>query len=118
MGGVRVGSVVIDCNDFDRMFAFWAAALGYLPRDEPEDDWVVLRLVTLERERLAAGRSGAKGREESAPSRSVREGPGRRDRADRGARCDDPPQDPEPDEDFIVLADPEGNLFCVIQKDG
>jgi hypothetical protein len=25
---------------------------------------------------------------------------------------------PEPDEDFIVLADPEGNLFCVIQKDG
>ncbi len=23
MGGVRVGSVVIDCNDFDRMFAFW-----------------------------------------------------------------------------------------------
>jgi hypothetical protein len=29
MGGVRVGSVVIDCNDFDRMFAFWRDALGY-----------------------------------------------------------------------------------------
>ncbi len=42
MGGVRVGSVVIDCNDFDRMFAFWREALGYVPRDEPEDDWVVL----------------------------------------------------------------------------
>jgi hypothetical protein len=25
------------------------------------------------------------------------------------------PRTPEPDEDFIVLADPEGNLFCVIQ---
>ena len=24
------------------------------------------------------------------------------------------PREPEPDEDFIVLADPEGNLFCVI----
>jgi hypothetical protein len=25
------------------------------------------------------------------------------------------PREPEPDEDFVVLADPEGNLFCVIQ---
>ncbi len=25
------------------------------------------------------------------------------------------PRTPDPDEDFIVLADPEGNLFCVIQ---
>jgi Glyoxalase-like domain len=24
------------------------------------------------------------------------------------------PRHPEPDEDFIVLADPEGNLFCVV----
>jgi len=24
------------------------------------------------------------------------------------------PREPEPDEDFVVLADPEGNLFCVI----
>ena len=24
------------------------------------------------------------------------------------------PRVPEPDEDFIVLADPEGNLFCVV----
>src|SRR5512132_4366325 len=40
---VRVGSVVIDCNDFERMFAFWREALGFVPRDEPEPDWVVLR---------------------------------------------------------------------------
>ena len=24
------------------------------------------------------------------------------------------PRTPEPDEDFVVLEDPEGNLFCVI----
>jgi len=30
MARVRVGSVVIDCNDFDAMLAFWAAALGYV----------------------------------------------------------------------------------------
>jgi predicted enzyme related to lactoylglutathione lyase len=28
------------------------------------------------------------------------------------------PRTPEPDEDFVVLADPEGNLFGVIRKDG
>ena len=39
---VRVGSVVIDCNDFERMLAFCREALGYVPRDEPEPDWVVL----------------------------------------------------------------------------
>ena len=26
------------------------------------------------------------------------------------------PRTPGPDEDFIVLEDPEGNLFCVIDK--
>ncbi|HVM34677.1 MAG TPA: VOC family protein [Actinomycetota bacterium] len=25
-------------------------------------------------------------------------------------------REPEPDEDFVVLSDPEGNLFCVIDK--
>jgi hypothetical protein len=34
--------VVIDCNDFPRMFAFWRDALRYVPREPPEDDWVVL----------------------------------------------------------------------------
>jgi hypothetical protein len=28
------------------------------------------------------------------------------------------PRTPEPDEDFVVLADPEGNLLCVVQHDG
>jgi len=38
-----VGSVVIDCNDFATMYAFWTAALGYAPRDRPEEGWAVLR---------------------------------------------------------------------------
>ena len=95
MGGVRVGSVVIDCNDFDRMFAFWRDALGYVPRDEPEDDWVLLHdpsgsNVNVSLQVVPEPRVG----KNRLPSRSLRGGPGRRDRADRGARCDDPPQDP------------------------
>lgn len=44
-GDIRVGSVVIDCtsDEFERMVAFWSAALGYVPRDEPDEDWIVLR---------------------------------------------------------------------------
>ena len=34
---------MIDCNDLDRMFAFWREALGYVPRYEPEHDWASLR---------------------------------------------------------------------------
>jgi hypothetical protein len=40
---VRIGSVVIDCNDFEAMSAFWQEALGYVPREPAEDGWVVLR---------------------------------------------------------------------------
>jgi Glyoxalase-like domain len=40
---VKVGSVVIDCNDFATMFAFWREALRYVPREPAEDDWVVLK---------------------------------------------------------------------------
>jgi hypothetical protein len=29
--------MVIDCNDFAAMYAFWTAALRYVPRDPPEE---------------------------------------------------------------------------------
>ena len=117
MGGVRVGSVVIDCNDLDRMFAFWAAALGYLPREEPEDDWVVLRdpsssnvnvsLQVVPEPRVGKNRLHldlyAKDRDAEIERLLA-----------LGATIH--PRTPEPDEDFVVLTDPEGNLFCVIQK--
>ena len=38
-----VGSVVIDCNDFAKMYAFWRDALGYIPREPPEEGWAVLQ---------------------------------------------------------------------------
>jgi Glyoxalase-like domain len=40
---MKIGSVVIDCDDFDVMSAFWAEALHHVPRDPVEDDWVILR---------------------------------------------------------------------------
>ena len=40
---MRIGSVVVDCNDFAGMLAFWREALGYVAREPAEDGWVVLR---------------------------------------------------------------------------
>ena len=39
---MRIGSVVIDCRDFETMFRFCRDALRCVPREEPEDAWVVL----------------------------------------------------------------------------
>ena len=39
---MKIGAVVIDCCDFEMMSRFWQDALGYVPREDPEDDWVVL----------------------------------------------------------------------------
>src|SRR5262245_39077923 len=40
---MRIGSVVIECNEFEKTWRFWAEALHYEPRDEPDGWWVVLR---------------------------------------------------------------------------
>ena len=114
---MRVGSVVIDCNDFPRMAAFWQQALRYEPREPADDDWVVLRDpdgqgVNVSLQRVPEPRVG-------------------KNRLHLDLYTDDPhgevarllsigasrhPREPGTDEDFVVLADPEGNLFCVIDK--
>jgi hypothetical protein len=38
---VRVGSIVLGASDVRRAMGFWGRALGYVPREEPEDTWVV-----------------------------------------------------------------------------
>lgn len=112
---MRIGSVVIDCNDFPTMSAFWQDALGYVPREAPEEDWVVLRdpkgkNVNVSLQVVPEKRAG-KNRlhfdlytthQEHQVERLLSIG------ARRHARSQ------EADEDFIVLEDPEGNLFCVV----
>jgi catechol 2,3-dioxygenase-like lactoylglutathione lyase family enzyme len=114
---VRIGSVVIDCNDFDTMLVFWQEALGYVPRDPPEPDWVVLRdpngnnvnvsLQQVPEKRLGKNRLHLDlytDNPEAEIERLLGIGATRHRRT------------PEPGEDFVILEDPEGNLFCVIDK--
>ena len=116
---MRIGSVVIDCNDFPAMFRFWRDALRYVPREEPEEDWVVLcdpdrDYVNVSLQVVPEARIG-KNRLHldlytDEPEAEVERLLG------LGATLN--PRQPEEDEDFTVLEDPEGNLFCVIDKSG
>src|ERR671915_566399 len=105
---VRIGSIVMNVSDIGRASEFWSKALGYRPREGrpsvlappngegpllwlDEDDRTHLDLWAVDREeqqaeieRLVA--LGAKRVDWSYPE---------------GA-------------DFVVLADTEGNLFCVV----
>jgi hypothetical protein len=118
---VRVGSIVIRCTRFDEMRVFWQAALGYAPREAPEDGWVVLTdptgsgpNISLDRvetpiapapDELSAIHVDLYTKDPKAEvERLLALG------ATHHAR-----ETPE-DADFVVLIDPEGYRFCVVQK--
>jgi len=112
---LRIGSIVIDCDDFDAMVRFWSAALGYRPREPATDGWVVLsdpsgrgpnvsinrtREGHLEQYRLHIDLYAADAKSEVARLSSL------------GARV---LRDRQAGEDFVVLGDPDGNPFCVVE---
>src|SRR6266508_1944351 len=113
----RIGSTVIDVNDFKRMMVFWQEALGYRYRAPPTqgDDFVILRDPT--------GKGPNVSIDAMPPERNVLhldlytdDQEGEVDRLLRLGATRYRPR--EPDEDFIVLEDPEGNLFCVVDTKG
>jgi len=115
---VHVGSVVIDCNDLPRMLAFWSAALGYVPRDDPPgEDFVVLRdpagaRVNVSLQVVPEPRTG-KNRLHLDLYTSAAEAEVARLLSLGATRA---PRAPEPGDDFVLLQDPEGNVFCVVEK--
>jgi catechol 2,3-dioxygenase-like lactoylglutathione lyase family enzyme len=116
---VRIGSVVVDCNDFDTMVAFWQEALHYVLREPPENGWVVLRdpagaSVNVSFQQVPEPRTG-KNRLHFDLYTDDQAGEVDRLLSIGATRH---PRDPEPDDDFIVLEDPEGNLFCVVDTSG
>ena len=111
---IRLGSTVINCTELDTMTRFWSAALDLEPTSEAADF------------RLLRGRHVNLSLQRSAAPVSARDQmhldlytDNQQQEVDRliglGARfvrhVDDDPAD-----DWVVLADPEGNLFCVCAK--
>ena len=114
---LKIGSVVIDCINFDKMLAFWQEALHYIPREPAKDGWVVLRDPAGRNVNVSLNQVSEKhtGRnwlhfdlytkyQDGEVERLLKLGATRH------------PQTYEPDDDSIVLEDPDGNLFCVVDK--
>ena len=115
---MRIGSIVIHCFEFDKMLHFWQQALEYVPREAPTDTWVVLcdpvgRGPNISLDRVAKKRSGRRGRLHFDLYTEDQSGDVARLVA-LGARRY--PWRYRPGADFVVLEDPDGNLFCVVQK--
>jgi hypothetical protein len=114
-----VGSVVIDCNDLRCMLAFWQQALRYVLRDPPGEDFAILRdphrrHVNISVQVVPERRIG-KNRLHLDLYTDNQEDEVRR-LLELGATLHSPT--PEPGEDFILLEDPEGNVFCVVNIAG
>lgn len=117
---IRLGTVVVGADDVGRAVAFWASVLGYRPVafDGADDDFTILVPPSGEGTRVAIHRSEAPVQErprvhldlivDSADEQAVEVERLVRLGAERVAWVY--PDDP----DFVVLADPEGNRFCVI----
>jgi catechol 2,3-dioxygenase-like lactoylglutathione lyase family enzyme len=113
-----LGSMVINCTDLPRMIAFWREALEYHPRYPAEADGVVLKDPDDRGPDLELNSTN------EGPLRDYRhhldlyssEPEGQVDRLLKlGATLERPA---EAGHDFVTLADPDGNMFDVIDKKG
>ncbi len=117
---LSIGSVVINVADVRRAAAFWCAALGYEPLREIQDDWVILVPTSGAGQRISINLSDQAPPDVPHVHLDLYAG----DHADQeaeverliglGAERVDWPHYPEEEHDFVVLADPDGNRFCVI----
>jgi hypothetical protein len=112
---MRLGSVVVECNNFEGMLRFWSEALHYVPRYPPDDGWVILTDPSGPNVNLSLQRVSEPRREKNRFHFDLYT-------EDQAAEVERllalgaalHPRTAEPGEDFIVLADPDGNLFCVV----
>lgn len=113
---ITIGSIVIRVDDLQRQTEFWSAALDYVPRDENSDDFVLMR------PRDGTGPNISLDRHHSmltAPPRIHLDLYAKDQAADvdrliaLGATEVHWDRRP-PDADYVILADPEGNRFCVV----
>ena len=113
---LRVGSIVIRVDDLQRQTEFWTAALDYVPRAENDDDFVLLR----PKDGIGPNLSLDRVRSRLQVPPRIHLDLYAEDQAAEVERLialgatevhwDKRP----PDADYVILADPEGNRFCVV----
>lgn len=115
---MKIGSIVIRCHEFDKMQAFWQEALHYQPKEPPQGGWVILRDPEGKGVNISL---------DQVPERHT----GKRSKIHLDLYADDQAGEVERlislgarrypwrypyGADYVVLEDPDGNLFCVVQS--
>jgi catechol 2,3-dioxygenase-like lactoylglutathione lyase family enzyme len=114
MDKVRIGSIVINTADVRPAAEFWAKALGYVPRPGMDDGWALLVPEDGNGPNLAFDRGDRTHLDLYAANGKAQQAEVERLIGLGAKRVEDWPY---PDgADFVVLADPVGNLFCVVDK--
>jgi uncharacterized protein (TIGR00725 family) len=110
---LRIGSTVINCSDLESMTAFWSQALGLTPSSrEPEDDFRVLRGARVNLS-LQVAKTRVTARDQMHLDLYTDDQSGEVARLQKlGATY---VRGSDPDEDYVVMRDPEGNEFCVCE---
>ncbi|MBK5330326.1 MAG: VOC family protein [Ilumatobacteraceae bacterium] len=118
---LSIGTVVVGVADLHRAVSFWTQALNYVPKREiqPDDDFMILVPVDGDGAHLALDVSESPVQQYPRIHLDLYAG----DAADQAAEVErlvslgatrvDWDRYPE-HADFVVMADPEGNRFCVI----
>ncbi len=103
-----IGTIVLQVSDLERAAAFWTTALGYVRRDDnplilvpPDGSGPGIALDETDRMHLDLYAATA-AEQQAEVERLISAGASR------------VPWTYPDDPDFVVLADPEGNLFCVV----
>jgi catechol 2,3-dioxygenase-like lactoylglutathione lyase family enzyme len=113
---LRIGSIVLRVDDLQRQTEFWAAALDYVPGDQQSDDFVLLRPRNGDGPSLSLDNVPSK---MQIPPRLhldlyTEDQAGEVERL-KGLGATEVHWDKRPpDADYVILADPEGNRFCVV----
>lgn len=117
---IFLGSVVVGVEDVERAVAFWSQVLGYeIVRFDDDDGFVILRPPGVEGTRVALQRAETPPQDHPRVHLDLVVADAAEQAAEierlvaLGATRVDWDLYP-PDPDFVVLADTEGNRFCIV----
>ncbi len=122
---MKIGSIVIDCDNFDKMTRFWQEALGYVPGRLSENDFVILKDPKGKSPNVSVNRKDRPLMGSKKPGWRLSD----KIRIHLDLYADDQEGEvkrlvklgakivhrPGKGHDYVILTDPEGNHFCIIQ---
>jgi predicted enzyme related to lactoylglutathione lyase len=114
---IRIGSIVWGVRDVPRAVQFWSAALNYQPLREPSSDWAILvpRTGTGPQFAITMVTSDAEDHQRHHLDLYADDAGAEIDRL-IGLGAQRVEWRYPPGADYVVLADPDGNRFCVVEK--